>query len=140
MNWKNRTVTYSGLIVAIGMAFTFDIPPWDKPAGFILHEHAARYYRFLDDSDRNHTEMFATLDLKYEQSAELREIKQEYRAHETRLYRLVDENGNFKREIDKKLWERKDDELKKELDHLEHKLKGYKESFSAGIMYANRAR
>lgn len=45
MNWKNRTITYSGLMAAVALAFTYNIPPWDKPAALVLHEHAARYFR-----------------------------------------------------------------------------------------------
>lgn len=43
MNWKNRTVTYGTVLVAFTFAMTYDIPPWDKPAALIMHDHAARY-------------------------------------------------------------------------------------------------
>lgn len=43
MNWKTKGVTYGSLMVAIGLAFTYNIPPWNKPAALIMHDHAQRY-------------------------------------------------------------------------------------------------
>jgi len=133
----------SGSLTAIIISFALvPIPGWkDNPTGFqLLHEHSARWIVFLRDSVDNNTRMIATLDSKAETLVHYQDIKREYREHERMLYDLVDDKGNFKSDFKKKRWERRDDEIKDEVDRLKEELEGFKGLLNDGMLFASRQR
>lgn len=132
-----------GSLAAIIISFAIvPLPGWkDNPTGFqLFHEHSARWVRFLRESVENNTRMIATIDSKAETLTHYENIKREYRVHERMLYDLVDDHGNFKSDFKRKRWERRDEEIKNEVDRLRKELEGFKSLLSDGMLFANRER
>lgn len=132
-----------GSTIALLIAFaTVPIPGWKgNPTGLQLtHEHGARWIRFLVDSVDNNTAMIATLDGKFEARELFNDLKSDRRSHEDRLYNLVDDNGNFKSDFKRKMWERRDNELRDDINKIKDKIDIYQTTFENGMMFANRER
>ena len=106
----------------------------------IGHRHAKQYITFNTDSIKNHTKMIMASRDESDSSRKLYEIKAKYWEHEEKLYDLVNSDGQFKNQFHKTMWQRRDDEFKKELDKIEKKLKGHTSEFEATMMFASRDR
>lgn len=123
------------------MWFAFNVPVWNgEVAATAFHNHAKRHQVFDAATNDKQNEMLALVDEKNTASNELRDIKREYREHERDLYNLVDDDGNFLSDFKKKRWERRDEEIKKDLKDIEDKMKGHNSSFQTGMMFATRER
>jgi len=131
--------TLCALIVAFA---TVPIKGWaGSPTGFqIVHKHATRWIVFNEESIDNNTNMIASLDNKSDVMAHLRDIKREHREHKTDLYDLMDDNGNFKSDIKRKMWQDIEDEIKIERHKLEQELDGLKGLLNDGMQFASRQR
>ena len=131
-------------IAVLGASFTlfiFKAPIWyGEVAATAFHDHVERYPVFNAETNDKQNEILALLDEKSATSMELMNIKREYREHERDLYNLVDDNGNFLSDFKKKRWERRDEEIKKDMKDLEDRMKGHNSSFETGMMFATRER
>lgn len=104
------------------------------------HRHSAQWPIFNRDSADNNTKMIVAVRDESGAARDLFQIKVKYWEHEAKLYDLVGTDGNFKNQFHKTMWERQDDEIKKELDELEKKLKGHTSEFESRMMFAGRDR
>lgn len=131
------TFTTLGLIAVFG--FTVDV--YNNETLFqIGHRHAKQHISFNIDSISNHTKMIVASRDEAGAARELDGIKAKYWQHEAKLYDLVNAEGSFKNQFHKVMWERRDDEIKKELDKFEKKLKGHTSEFESRVMFAMRDR
>lgn len=121
--------------------FAFSVEVYnDETLYQIGHRHAKQYIVFNTDSINNHTNMIIASRDESSTARDLFQLKVKYWDHEAKLYDLVDTKGNFKNQFHKTMWERQDDELKKELDKFEKKLKGHTSEFESRMMFASRDR
>jgi hypothetical protein len=121
--------------------FAFNVPVWDgEVATKAFHNHAKRHQVFDAATNDKQNEILALIDEKSATSMELMKIKREYREHERDLYNLVDDDGNFLSDFKKKRWERRDEEIKKDLKDIEDMMKGHNSLFQSGMMFATRDR
>jgi len=121
--------------------FVFTIDVYNDETLYELgHRHAKQYIVFNTDSINNNTSMVIASRDESDAARDLQTIKVRYWQHETKLYDLVDTDGNFKNQFHKTMWERHDDEIKKELEDLEKKLKGHTSEFESRMMFASRDR
>ncbi len=126
------------LSLLVMLAATVDVRG-DETTWEIVHNHSKRLTIFNTDSIDNHTKMIiASADVD-SVSLKLYEIKDKIWKHEAKLYDLVDTDG-FKSQFHKVMWERRDNEIKKELDKLEKKLEGHTSEFESRVMFASRDR
>jgi len=121
--------------------FAFNVPIWNgQVAAHAFHDHAKRYTVFEAETNDKQNEILALIDEKSTTSIELMNIKREYREHERDLYNLVDDNGNFTSDFKKKRWERRDEEIKKDMKKIEDKMRSHEGAFQSGMMFATRDR
>lgn len=132
-------VTCSTLCLIVLFGFTVDVKN-NKTIYEIGHSHFKRYITFNTESISNQTKMIVASRDESGAARELKEIKAKYWQHESKLYDLVAEDGEFKNQFHRVMWERRDDEIKKELDKFEKKLKGHTSEFEGRLMFAMRDR
>ena len=128
-----------GLALSTYVAFNFEVRGKETIAN-VLHGHVERLPLFNATSIDSQTDMIAILDDKGRDALTLNELRREYRDHERDLYMLLDDNDNFKSDLKRRRWEKHDDEIKKDIDRLERRIRGYESSFSAQMMIATRDR
>lgn len=121
--------------------FAFNVPVWNGDVAVkAFHKHVERLPVFNSETNDRQNDILALLDEKSTTSIELMTIKREYREHERDLYNLVDDDGNFLSDFKKKRWERRDEEIKKDLKEIENRMKIHNSSLRADMMYATRKR
>lgn len=124
------------------MFATMGLPGFEgNPTGVqLVHTHAIRWIVFIREGMDNNTAMIAAIDGKFEAKPLWEDLKKDRRAHEDRLYDLVDDHGNFKSDFKRKMWERRDDELKDEIKEIKEKLDIHRTVLDNGMMFAQRDR
>jgi len=132
-------VTCATLSLIAVFSVTVDVRN-DKTLSEIVHNHAKRLTVFNTNSIDNHTKMIMASRDESGTARELSDIRAKYWRHEAKLYDLVNTEGAFKNQFHKKMWERRDDAIKKELDKFEKKLKGHTSEFESRMMFAGRNR
>ena len=139
---KRLGIKRGSILAALLMFATVPLPGFkDGPTGFqLFHTHSARWIVFIRDSVDNNTSMIAAIDGKYDVKPLWEDLKKDRRAHEDRLYELVDDHGNFKSDFKRKMWERRDEELKEEIRDIKEKLDIHRAILDNGMMFANRDR
>ena len=129
--------------IAIGGAtyffFTIEVRGTDTMYS-IVHDHAKRYVQFNDKTIDIHTDMFAVVRTESKYILQLLELKRQYRDHEERLDDIVDKDDNFISDGRKKRWERRDDELQKDMELLRQKIEGFDAEITGLQMIATRVR
>ena len=139
---KRLGIKRGSMLGVLVLFATVGLPGFEgKPTGLQLaHTHAARWIVFLRDSVDNNTAMIAAIDGKYEAKPLWEDLKKDQRIHIDRLYDLVDDQGNFKSDFKRKMWERRDDELKREIKEIKDELDIHRTVLDNGMMFAQRDR
>ncbi|MEE8289722.1 MAG: hypothetical protein V3R25_09960 [Nitrosomonadaceae bacterium] len=139
---KRLGIKRGSLLAGLLMFATVPLPGFNgNPTGFqLFHVHSARWIVFIRDSVDNNTAMIASIDAKFEAKDRFEDLKRDRRLHEDRLYELVDDNGNFKSDFKRKMWERRDDEIKDEIIDIKRDLDIHQTTLSDGMMFAQRDR
>ena len=132
---------FTALIGGSATWFVFNVPVWNgEVAAKAFHNHVERFPVFNAQTNDRQNDILALLDEKAMTGIELMNIKREYREHERDLYNLVDDNGNFLSDFKKKRWERRDEEIKKDMKNIEQKMKGHSGELRNNMMFATRER
>jgi len=139
---KRLGIKRGSILAGLLMFATIPIPGWkDNPTGLqISHEHAVRWTMFAIDSSDNNSNSIAVLDKKIKARAMYEGLKSDMYRHEDRLYELVDDAGNFKSDFKRKMWEKRDDKLKQDIQDIKKDLKRYDSLLDTGQQYAMRQR
>ena len=129
------------IAISFGTYFVFTIEVrGDETIYNIVHNHAKRYVQFNDETIDSHTDMFAVVRTESKYILQLLELKRQYRDHESRLDDIVDKDDNFISDGRRKRWERRDDELQKDMELLRKKIEGFDAEIIGLQMIATRAR
>ena len=139
---KRLGIKRGSMLAGLLMFATVPIPGWkDNPTGLqIAHEHGSRWTMFSIDSSDNNSSMIAVIDEKMEARFIFHELKAAQRENKNRLYRLLDNDGNFKSDFKRKMWEDEDDKLKQDIQDIKKDLKRYDSLLDTGQQYAMRQR
>jgi len=139
---KRLGIKRGSILAGLLMFATVPIPGWkDSPTGLQLaHEHGSRWVRFAIDSSDNNSRMLAVIDEKIDARLKYEGLKSDMNRHEDRLYDLVDDVGNFKSDFKRKMWEKKDDQIKDDIREIKNDLKRYDSLLDTGQQFAMRQR
>jgi len=139
---KRLGIKRGSLLAALLMFATVPIPGWEgNPTGLQLaHEHSKRYIVFNSESIEANTNLAVINKDSSRDSDRLNDLRRRYDQHERDLYILLDDDENFKSDLKRKIWERRDDKFNRDIEKLEEKIRGYESSFNAQLMIATRDR
>lgn len=134
------SLSHVTIVIVVGV-FCFYTPIYNDETPYqLLHRHAKQWTVFNRDSADNNASMIGLLDKKLEERILFEDLRRQYRDHEAKLYQLVDDEGNFKSDFKRQMWERRDNEIRKELDRLKENLDDTNSLLSQGMLYAKRDR
>lgn len=133
-------ITHVAMCAIIVSVFFYTPVYNDETPYQLLHRHSKQWQVFNRDSIDNQFIMLSTIDKKIEARIQYERLKTERRDHERDLYELVDDQGNFKSDFKRAIWERRDTEIKMEVDRLQRELDEQNSVIDNSILFAKRDR